>query len=252
VPDLLAVDPDRAWMLMRDGGTRLREVVRSPADLAHWERLLPAYAELQILLGARAAELLALGVPDQRIAHLGDELEALLDEREPLLIGQTDGLTHDEEARLRALLPHVRVMAAELASFGVPDTLQHDDFHDGNVFVDGDDYRFFDWGDSCVSHPFHTLVVTLRSIAHRFDLRPGSDELVRIRAAYLEPWRAFGARPELLGAFETAYRTGTIARALAWHRYLSASGRPFQVEDASAVPYGLKLFLAAGPIGAWR
>jgi hypothetical protein len=44
VPELPAVDPDRGWMLMRDGGTRLRELVRSPADLARWEELLPIYA----------------------------------------------------------------------------------------------------------------------------------------------------------------------------------------------------------------
>jgi hypothetical protein len=252
VPELVAVDSDRAWMLMRDGGTRLREVIRSPADLAHWERLLPAYAELQILLASRAAELLALGVPDQRIAHLADDLEAVLNEREPLLVGQADGLIDDEVERVRALLPHVRAMAAELTSFGIPNTLQHDDFHDGNVFVGADGYRFCDWGDSCVSHPFHTLVVTLRSIAYRFDLPPGGAELVRIRDAYLEPWLAFGARTELVRGFETAYRTGMIARALACHRFVAARAPPFRAEDASAVPYGLKLFLAAGPIGAWR
>jgi hypothetical protein len=39
VPELPAVDPDRGWMLMWDGGTRLRELVRSTADLARWEEL---------------------------------------------------------------------------------------------------------------------------------------------------------------------------------------------------------------------
>src|SRR6266508_1972111 len=29
IPELPAADPDRGWMLMRDGGTRLRELVRS-------------------------------------------------------------------------------------------------------------------------------------------------------------------------------------------------------------------------------
>ena len=112
-------------------------------------------------------------------------------------------------------------------------------------------YRFFDWGDSCVSHPFHTLVVTLRSTAYRFDLEPDGPELLRLRDAYLEPWTAFGTRAELAAGFASAYRTGTIARALAWYRYVTARDTGAAAEDAQSVPYGLKLFLADGPIGAW-
>src|SRR5437016_1843638 len=48
VPEVIAVDAERGWMLMRDGGTRLRELVETRADLHHWERLLPEYAQLQI------------------------------------------------------------------------------------------------------------------------------------------------------------------------------------------------------------
>lgn len=41
VTELLAVDAGRGWMLMRGGGTRLREVLVSPADLGRWEEVLP-------------------------------------------------------------------------------------------------------------------------------------------------------------------------------------------------------------------
>jgi Phosphotransferase enzyme family len=251
VPIPLAVDEERAWMLLHDGGTRLRERLDSVADLVHWERLLPRYADLQIRLGARRDELLHLGVPDQRLGRLTDDLRAVLDERGTLLIGDPEGLSEHEHERLRGQLPAIADLAQELDARGIPETLQHDDFHDGNVFVDGDGYRFFDWGDSCVSHPFHTLVVTLRSTAYRFDLEPGGSELLRLRDAYLEPWTAFGTRAELVAGFDTAYRTGTIARALAWYRYVTSLDAGARGEDAQSVPYGLKLFLADGPIGAW-
>src|SRR5436190_1162667 len=116
------------------------------------------------------------------------------------------------------------------------------DLLDGQVFWRDGRYLFFDWGDSCVSHPFHSLTVTLRAIAWKLDLPPGGRELERLRDAYLEP---SGAGPELA---DLGYRTGTVARAIAWHRMQV----PEHVEDPSAPEYGLKLFLEGGPIGSWR
>src|SRR5207247_3945301 len=105
-------------------------------------------------------------------------------------------------------------------------------------------YLFFDWGDSCVSHPFHSLTVILRSIAWKLDLPPGGRELERLRDAYLEP---FGAGPDL---GDLGYQSGTIARAIAWHRMVKDREPDFVTEDDLAAPaYGIKLFLEDGPIG---
>jgi hypothetical protein len=123
---------------------------------------------------------------------------------------------------------------------------------DGNGFVRSGRHVFFDWGDSCVSHPFHTLVVTLRSVAMRFDLEPGGDEVLRLRDAYLEPFGSF-AEPATLGnAFAVAYRVGTIGRTLAWHTYVREPGLKDYSELAGGVPYGLQRYLENGPIGTWR
>jgi hypothetical protein len=247
VPEVVAADLERGWMLMRDGGTRLRELVHGPADLGRWEELLPRYAELQLALAPRADELLDLGVPDLRLARIPDELARLLDDEPALLVGQEDGLTPDELARIRGAQGEVAELCGRLAAHGIGETLQHDDLHDGNVFVRDGRGLVFDWGDSCVSHPFHTLVVTLRSSAYRLGDEPGSPELVRLRDAYLQP---FG--PGIEDAFALAQRTGTLARALAWHRFLSAAEPGEREEDAGTVPYGLRRFLANGPLGAWQ
>ncbi|HVD44571.1 MAG TPA: hypothetical protein VNB92_04400 [Rubrobacter sp.] len=52
VPRLLSVDTGRGWVLMRDAGRRLREIIRTTQDLRHWLPVLPLYAELQIELAA--------------------------------------------------------------------------------------------------------------------------------------------------------------------------------------------------------
>jgi hypothetical protein len=249
IAEPVAIDAERGWMLTRDAGTRLREQMQSAADLHHWETLLPAYADLQIQLGPSADELLALGVPDTRLSAIPGLLDDLLDDHGALLLDLPEGLTSEELGRLRERLPEIAAMCGELASYGIPETIQHDDFHDGNVFVRDGRHIFFDWGDSCVSHPFHTMVVTLRSVAMRFDLEPGGTELLRLRDAYLEP---FGDGESLSRAFELAYAVGTIGRALAWHRYVRESDPRYRSEIAEAVPYGLQRFLEGGPIGTWR
>jgi hypothetical protein len=253
VPELPAVDPNRGWLLMRDGGTRLRELVRSAADLTRWEELLPRYAELQLALAPHADKLLASGVPDVRLAALAASAERLLEDGEAIMLNRPQGVTSDERERLRDFVPKLAASADALAGYGIPETIQHDDFHDGNVFVRDGRYLFFDWGDSCVSHPFHTLVVTFRAIAHRFelDVRPGGAELLRLRDAYLEPFAGYGTHKELVTAVELAHLTGTVGRTLAWHRFVYAREPEFRADDAETVPYGLKRLLDLGPLGSW-
>jgi Phosphotransferase enzyme family len=251
VAEVVDADLDRGWLLLRDAGTRLRDLAPGAEQLEHWERLLPLYAGLQLALAPRAEEMLALGVPDERLAGLPARFERLLEDREALLVGTSEGVTEDELERLRRAVPEVVSLCDDLSAVGVAETLQHDDFHDGQVFVADGRYRFLDWGDACVSHPFHTLVVTLRAIAYRLGLAPGGPELARLRDAYLEPFAPGRLPVELVDAVDTAHRTGTIARALAWHRYVSAREPEERGDDAEAVPYGLKRFLAGGPIGSW-
>jgi phosphotransferase family enzyme len=251
VPELVAADRERGWLLMHDGGERLRELVRSSADLHRWETLLPEYAELQLALAPHADELLGTDVPDERLAVLPDHLAGLLDDRDACMVGRENGLTEDEHHRLRALVPDFAERCTRLAAYGIPETIQHDDLHDGNVFVRDERYLFFDWGDSCVSHPFHSLVVTMRSLVYRLDLPPGGQDVLRLRDVYLEPFTRYASHPELVEAADLAHYTGTASRSLNWNRFIRAREPEFRHEDEDAVPYGLKRLLDLGPLGSW-
>jgi hypothetical protein len=239
VTPVVDADLDRAWMLMRDAGTRLRELVLTPSDLRHWELALPRYAELQLTATPIAEELLALGVPDARLAVLPEQLRAVL--AEPVR-----GMPVAERERALEALPEFEALCRELAAYGIAETIQHDDLHDGQVFLRDGRYLFFDWGDSCISHPFHSLTVTLRANAARLGLEPGGPELQRLRDAYLEP---FG---DLQEAANLAYWTGTVARALAWDRFVRSGFGYTEPDDDLATAYGLKLFVENGPIGSWK
>ena len=70
VPTLLATDAAAGWMLMADAGESLRTIVAREHSLDRWLRVLPLYAGIQLDTAADVQELLALGVPDMRLAAL--------------------------------------------------------------------------------------------------------------------------------------------------------------------------------------
>src|SRR5215211_4861896 len=105
IASVLAVDRDRGWMLMPDGGTTLRAVIQADRDIRHWAAALPIYAQLQIDMAARLDRLIALGCLDYRLAGLPARYAELLDDTKALMIDLPDGLTGEQYVRLRVFAP---------------------------------------------------------------------------------------------------------------------------------------------------
>lgn len=246
MPEVLALDDARGWMLTRDAGQMLRTITRTdPPNLKPWLEILPRYAELQIEMIPRAGALLALGASDHRLATLPDQLTLMLDDDAALRIAPPDGLSDDEVERLRVLIPRVVELCDALAGYGIPDTLDHGDFHDGNVFIGGGRMVFADWGDCCVTHPFFTMGITLRGSAYFAGIPDDVPPILAMRDAYLQPWERFASRTDLLLAFDLAYRLSIISSARKWHQLVVRLSGEERLQEAGSVPYKLRTFLAA-------
>jgi hypothetical protein len=223
VPDRVlvpfAVHPGKRLLLLPDGGPTLR-AAGGAASIAGWERLLQNYAHLQLELVPRAAEMIALGVPDAGPLRLPGLVQDLLDDDDALLAGHPDGLAEKVRDRVRADLGRYADTCRRLTDGGLPATLQHDDLHDANVFVGDGRHRFFDWGDAVVSHPFISLLVPLRAAARALGVPNGDAALLRLRDAYLEPWRERGSPTTLREQCDLALAAGPLQRALTWRRIL--------------------------------
>lgn len=220
VTELVAVDVERGWFLAHDAGTRLRDV---PASEADWHAILPSYAELQLAVADDVDRLLAAGASDFRVASLPTLFRELVE-------AEATSLHADELQGLRDFAQRVDEACAALASSRILESIQHDDFHDGNVFVDAGHYRFLDWGDCCVSHPFATLRIPFEGIV--WDT---SWNLAGLRDAYLEPFTACASRSELLQAYDDAWVVGGVTRALKWAPVLEALPKPNRWMDAVTV-----------------
>ena len=193
-------------MLMEDGGTTLRELIAAEHSLGRWVDVLRLYATVQIDLSGAVDELLSLGVPDLRLDVLPARAEAMFDE----LVELPDS----ERRRLYESLPWMREACAELGAAGIPETIQHDDLHDAQIFVRDGRYQLLDWGDACVSHPFFSLAVTLEGvIAWGIDDEEGSEPTEPYRDAYLQAFRGRTAG-DLVRLSTTACRLGWVCRAV--------------------------------------
>jgi Ser/Thr protein kinase RdoA (MazF antagonist) len=212
VPDqvvpLLAADLDRGWMLMRDAGTRMRELVVVEASLERWHPVLDTVARISVALEDDVGGLLAIGVPDLRLATLPASYAALMEEI-------------DAAPRFRAATHRVAELCEQLAAYGIRDSVQHDDLHDGQVFVRDGRHWVVDWGDACVSHPFFVLAVALEGqIAWGLDDVESSVDTGPFRDTFLGPYEAAYpnlSHADLVEAARLATRLGWAARSVNGH-----------------------------------
>lgn len=245
VPELIAVDSARGRLLMREGGARLRERIRATHDASAWLSILPRYARLQMDLAKHREEILGMGTPDHRLATLPGQYQEMLAEREILYLDQAKGLTADEYAGLQRLASQLETWCKELRGAPIPESLDHGDFHDANVFAQGNKYRFLDWGDACVGHPFFSMRVVLVSVETSLGLDDYSPESKPLRDAYLDAWREFGSPETLREIFRIAFRVAQVSGALKWFRQMQATPYDLRDEYMHGVPSLLKDFLSA-------
>jgi Phosphotransferase enzyme family len=219
VPEVVAADAERHWLLLRDGGTRIAD----SGDFDAFPRALQLYGELQVGEIAHVDELLSLGLRDLRLPVVVEMYEPFFE--------RDHGLDPDEVARLLALAPRFRELCAELEELGLPASIQHDDLHEWNVFVRGDRVALYDWGDSSVAFPLWSWLKPSSALAD-----PES-----ARAAYLTAWHAFASERQLRRALELAIPTGLFPYAAQIRRQYDATQA--HSEYAEYLPHRLRQLL---------
>ena len=222
----IAVDVERAWVLLPDGGLSLGE---RGAGLDAVVEALVSYGRLQRELEPAVEEMLALGVPDMRPPVMPDRFHEAL-------------AAAGGNAEVAAMEPEVTAWCERLAASPLPPSLDHNDLHPWNM-LDGP--RYYDWGDSVIAHPFAAMLVPLGYLQYRF----GDEPLGRARDAYLGVFADRGPHAELVETLELACRVGKIARTLTWDRAIRTAreqGEAIDPDWATAPAETLERLLRPG------
>jgi len=182
---------------------------------------------------------------DRQLDRLPAMFTDLLIDEVSLLVDQPESLTSEEFQRLKAFVPQFKKMCVRLADYGIPESLNHDDFHDGNIFLQNGHIIFTDWGDAAITHPFLTLVVMLRGVENSLDVPPDAPQVQALRERYLNLWIEYGSLAELKQAAILAEQIGCVNRALTWRLSISRLPGALRPDYAMAVPAYLKDFINA-------
>jgi hypothetical protein len=230
----IAIDVERSWILLPDGGETLHQRYEGRALIHALPDVFTQYAQLQRDLAPQVDELVALGIADHRPAAMPERFREALD-------AVRDRADEPTLTRLDALRDDVASWSAELADAPGPPSIDHNDVHPGNVFADG---RLFDWGDAVVAHPFASMLVGLGWVRDHIPESTESD-VDRLRDAYLEVFSDLGPREELLETMDLATRLARITRSLIWQRAVEQAGDDVPDEFANAPASWLATLLTA-------
>lgn len=203
IPDLVATDWTRGWLLLRDfGGETLWG---GPPEAL--KEVVKIMAQVQCASTQYIDELIAAGCRDRRLHSLPDDINRLLKHE------LTNELTGAEDLeRLRHLTPVFETLYERLQSIALPDTVLHGDFHPGNAARVNDTYCIFDWTDSCIAHPFFDLLPFLHS------LRGDEHALTRQQVVdeYLGSWEQYLPRARLDEAWRITQVLGSLFHAIGY------------------------------------
>jgi aminoglycoside phosphotransferase (APT) family kinase protein len=193
VPEVLAVDVPRGWMLMRE----LRGMQIGDDGVERWSDAVAAIARIHRDWSDRYDELLAIGAQDRTLARLASEIRPTFDAVE---IASDEGMASELERRCE-----------KLALGPVPQTLVHGDFHPWNVMVDGEALRIFDWSDACISYPLFDLPTFLER---------AEDEGAReaLLQTYLAAWGDVASAGELRAGHELSLPLACVHHAVSYLR----------------------------------
>ncbi|MFF0264495.1 aminoglycoside phosphotransferase family protein [Kribbella sp. NPDC004536] len=200
VPAPIAIDEERAWMLLADLGTPLE----ASGDVGLWIDAVRNHARLQRSYVSEPERLLSYSCSDRRLAVLDAELDRLL---EPNRL--TRRLDPMQLAKLPDRAKQLREAINELAAIGVPETLLHGDLHPRNLAVRDGNVLAFDWTDVALAHPFLDLVTFVEKQS------PLSADS-RVRDAYLAEWEEYATPADLRRALILAEEVGTLYQAITY------------------------------------
>jgi hypothetical protein len=197
LPDVLAIEPDRGWMLMGD----LDAPLLGDQPESAWALGLDALAALQQMWLGRSDELLAAGAEPRPLSQLADWVRGT-----PLDAGLMGRFAPEVHDAWLAAAPAMADACLTLDRTGPGPSLVHGDFHPWNVAAGQAGTRIFDWTDAAVGHPFLDLVTYIMRTSDPARRR-------QLLQRYLGLWSRHLSRHDLQAAGQLALVVGALHQA---------------------------------------
>lgn len=229
LPEMVATDPARGWLLHREisAGAQPVNEVREEEE---WYRAVRRLGEIQVDCTQETAILGKLGLPHRGLDVLASRIPKLCADTAAAAAGG-QALSSANAARFGSLGPTLLALCEELASYEIPDSLEHGDLWATNILSTLSGPVYLDWSHSSLSHPFFSLS---QLMVEALGLLPASsrESRRRLRDSYLEPWSLVAPQRRLTRAFEIARVLAPVHFAATIHaELLPDTGYRWEVEQ---------------------
>lgn len=173
-PEVLAIDSSKHAYVMRE---MRGELLGNSLAIAYWEEAARRLAQLQRAFSEDEGRHRP-SIPDRSL----DEVISA-----PMLISTVQAVQNwiapKEVIKLLANVPAV-VSLLSLLKTKQLQSIDHGDFFGGNVIIENDEPFLYDWSNSCLTHPFLSLVHFLEEVEAEF-LKSDSEDVLH---EYLQHW----------------------------------------------------------------
>jgi hypothetical protein len=218
VPQVIATNLTLRCFLMNDAGVCLRDILKNAFDEKYFGSIFQIYADIQIACIPYVEKLIATGLNDWRLKNLPTLFQNFLNE-ETLLM--KDGLSQQEIEKLKKSIPTFINLCDSLAAYGIPETLEHGDFHDNNVLIKDQNVAINDWGDACISHPFFSFLSFFDRAKRHHKISEENALYKNTKNIFLNKWRSYGSKSTLINALTLAKKIKPVVFALSFSRIFS-------------------------------
>lgn len=177
----------QCFLMSSSGHESLREYFKGKVDMLMLQSGISNYTRIQRQLESENQALISLGLPDWRLNKLPYLYHKLLQNQSLLL---SDGLLENEIECLNQHYNSCETLCDELLGYGIPETINHCDFHENNMLFDkkSGEIDIIDWGESVITHPFLSLNGCLCNIVHFNDVQKNDSRYDTLRSASVDPW----------------------------------------------------------------
>jgi Phosphotransferase enzyme family len=233
IVELVAADAARGWVLTRDAGRMLHDVMFDDPENGRVQlrSVLMAYAEMQVDCQRRDAPPFADMLEDRSPAAMASSFAAVVADDVLLRAG---GATSDDFAQRDRWVGRADQLCRDLATLGLPMTLEHGDLHTSNIMIAADGTpRIADWGDACWATPLHGLAMCMDDVAGRHRIAPDDPWFTRLTQDYCGTLQLNGSASDTHQALAVVRALVPVSGVLQWSRGI---GR--MTADARAIMAG--------------
>jgi hypothetical protein len=231
-PIVVAAQPEERWLLtLGFDGQKLNQLGDRDRYLVLWEALLTQFGHMQIEYAHHTEHLTRLGCPDWRLDRLFPFVRRFLLELVPAI--DWEGADSPwSRATLESLAERLEEACESLATYDIPATLHHGDFHSANILTDGASCRVVDWAfQAGIAHPFFFMSVV-------FEEHVDPPVRTRLRDRYLRLWTDREPMERLVEAFELAQPLALLHAAMGHHVQLQNGRMAWETgPDREAIRY---------------